>query len=112
MSHFDEYYQHHIERCPNCISLAETGRPLDDECEECFHPAHRAECEVDRGDREGNEGNVAQARGPCPCRHVNAPLSDRERQLAIDACAEEAAESAWEDAQDRKYQEWKDRDIE
>lgn len=40
-------------------------------CPECNHELqHHADkhgCEIERGDREGNEGEPAQAMGPCGC---------------------------------------------
>jgi hypothetical protein len=40
-------------------------------CSDCDHPLRqhidRYGCEHERGDREGNEGEVAQAMGPCGC---------------------------------------------
>jgi hypothetical protein len=40
-------------------------------CPECGHElqhhADRYGCEIERGDREGNEGEPAQAMGPCGC---------------------------------------------
>ena len=101
-------FEKHLESCEWCQHAERLRADPDGECDECFHPMHDGECGVDRGDREGNEGEVAQARGPCPCTFRYAPISAGRIEGLQFAHYQDAVDRAESDAAEQKLQQWKD----
>lgn len=99
----DAAWEHHMETCLFCTAL-ERDRHLED-CSECGHPWHG-------GDVCSHvEGTKAPELEYCKCSE-NGGLSDSHIADLQTTCFYDEQEALRDEAADRKYQAWRDRDVE